>query len=311
MTGRTLTDSLAETLGERPNIGESLSPRWSYDALFEAACEFVRKTSCLRASTSITTVASQAEYLLPEDFFFLWWKDDFNRFVAQYDTASMTAYLAFRDYEAIVRADDTAAQPANFSVTDYATAGTQLTGSATSTGALSAGEANLIKASGGFTAATVAAGDEVVNTTDGSRGIVLELASATTLATALFYGAKNCWTSGDSYRLIPQARKQIILNPPPANSGETVTVRYIQKPCPPVYADSRSYRIDSVYSGALVKYAAWLYKYRDMQPDYGDRWYQYFAAQARSAVHDTGAAFGKNTFRVSFTKRSLRDRSVR
>jgi len=314
MIGRTLTDALARKLDENPPSSACLDTKTSYDFIYEAACEWVRRTCLMKGSQTITTITNKKTYNLSPDYFFLYWKDDQNRFVATYNNGN-NFLITFRDYDAILRAttySTTSSTPYNFTLSDGQSGASVITGTVTSNSVMSAGECNLIDTeNANFTTATVAVGDEVQNTTDGSSGVVLEITSTTTLAVALFGGRLNYWTDGDTYIIIPQPRKQLLLNSAPLNAGETITLYYIQKPTPPVYAEHRSYRIDNIYTSALVSYAAWLYRYRDMQPNYGDGWYKHFELQARSAAKDAGMAMGRNSFRVNFMKRSNRDHSYR
>jgi hypothetical protein len=60
-----------------------------------------------------------------------------------------------------------------------------------------------------------------------------------------------------------------------------------------------------------VKYAAWLYKYRDREPNFGDGFYRYFEMECAKTIKQAGRAFNRSTFKVNFSKRSFRDRSYR
>ena len=313
MNGRTLSDALARLLDENPPSSGSLDPKTSYDFLYEAACEFVRRTYSLRASQGIATVANQAEYDLGTDFFFLYWKDDWNRFIVKFNDGNADYYPTFREYEVIARSGNTTSTPvpSNFTVTDQSTPRSTISGTTTSAGSLTYGESSLVCSTANFTSSTISVGDEVQNRTDGSAGVILAITGATTLETALFDGNSNQWSSGDDYIIYPQPRKQIILDPAPSTSSMTITVKYVQKPIPPVFSEQRAYRIENVYAGALVKYAAWLYKYRQERPDYGDAWMKYFDYQVRQAAKDTQLAFGKTSFRINYNRRSYRDRSYR
>jgi hypothetical protein len=118
----------------------------------------------------------------------------------------------------------------------------------------------------------------VHNTTDGSHGYVVALSSATAVVTALFYGTDNDWTNGDAYIINPQHRYEIYLDPPPSTNGHSIYVPYVKRPAP-VFSAYRFYTFPSGYDNVLVHYAAWLYKYRDKEPSYGDGFYKYWDYQ--------------------------------
>lgn len=306
MDGKTLSDQLYQLLLEA-STSDYIDSKTTYDYLYEAACEWVRRTRCITGSQTITTVADQAEYDLNPDFFFLNLRDDRNIDVIRYSDGTYSEFIPFREWNALTYNSTTTSVPIpyNFSIIDKEIQ-TNDTGTATSDGTASNGECTLTDTAG--ISATV--GDDIHNTTDGSHGKVISVTSSTAVVTALFYGTLNYWTNADAYTIVPQAKKQLVLDPPPDTSGDTITVYYVQKPLP-VYAQFRSYRIDDIYSPALVKYAAWLYKYRDGDDNTGDAWFKYFDHQVRAFQHDIGKANRRNSLKVNLYKRSLYDRSYR
>lgn len=155
-------------------------------------------------------------------------------------------------------------------------------------------------------------GDTVYNLTSNDTGVVVATSSNSTVITAMFdsaNGASGSWAVNDAYYIAPQPRKQLIIDPPSLTAGHTITVEYVQRP-DPVYSMRRSYRIPDIYMSAIVKYAAWLYKYRDQQPAFGDALYKLWELELRRAK---GMELKQDRFRfrVNFTKRSYRDRSYR
>jgi hypothetical protein len=118
------------------------------------------------------------------------------------------------------------------------------------------------------------------------------------LVTALFGGTNNDWTSGDAYVIQPAPRKQLVVDPLSSTASHTITVYYLQKPAP-VYSDYGMFRFDPEVSAALVKYAAWLYKYRDSAPVYGDRWFQYYENQIAIFNRTVNNTIKKNKFTFS------------
>jgi hypothetical protein len=312
MDGYSLTYELAKILRESTTTSLIWDDRTSYDYLYEAACELTRRTNSLTSTQTITTVASTSEYLLNADYLCLYLrnKEDENQFYIKYNDGTNDWFINWRDYSAIIHGNLTSTQaiPDSFTVTDYQTMTAPITGTATSSGASSNGECTLTDSTAPFTNASV--GDEVHNTTDGSHGIVISKTSTSALVTCMFGGTNNEWTSADAYLVVPQGRMILKLNPPPSTSGHTITFYYLQRPTP-VYSPYKNYRFNSSFKPALVCYAAWKYKYRDDTPNYGDAWYKYFEMECRKANQTMNRAAVRETWGVTFKKRSYRDRSYR
>jgi hypothetical protein len=310
MDGKSLLLDLAAVLDEDLDTSSFLDERSSYGFLFEAAKEFVRKTQALTATQSIATVASQAAYDANADYLSMYLKDSNNDYFLKLNDGSSDYFIRWRDYSGVIRANNTssAAIPSNFSIVDKSSLTSAITGTATSAGALSNGECTLTDSSAPFANASI--GDAVHNTTDGSHGYVIAKTSSSALVTALFGGTENDWDSSDAYVVVPQARKQIYFDPPLSTSGYTATFYYLQKP-DPVYSPYRTYRFDNQYHLALVKYAAWLYKYKDRQPNFGDAFYKYWTDSIRQAARQENKSINRYSMRVNFNRRSYGDRSYR
>lgn len=300
MNGADYLRRLQELMNEDSNSGW-LDERSSYDYFYEAATEFVDRTACLKSSQTLTTVADQSEYNLKPDFLRLYAKNDDNEYIIKYYDGSDYSFPTRKDYgELFYDNNSTSVQtPSEFAIID-AELPSQITGTATSNGSASAGESTLTDSSADFS--DVYPGASVVNTTDGSSGIVLEQASQTSLVTALFGGTNNEWATSDAYVIQPEGRYKIVLDPPPSTAGHTVVVPYVQTP-QPVYSAYRSYRFPRQYSPALVKYAFWLYKYRDREPNYGDAMYKFWIAQIGRYIASVSAAVNKTAMPVNFKKR--------
>jgi len=249
----------------------------AYQLLNEAAIDWTTRTKCIRSTQSITTVASTSAYDLNPDYLGLYLRDSSKNFFIKYYDGTNTSFINQIEYSDIVLANSNyQTLPSSFAVIDKSTLPTRITGTASANGAASGGECTLTVAASAFS--NVYAGDNVHNTTDGSTGVVLSKTSNLALVTALFNGTNSDWSSADAFVIQPQSRKQVILEPPSSTAAHTVTVYYVQKPAP-VYSDYGMFRFDGEVSNALVKYAAWLYKYRDKDPNYGDKWYQHYENQ--------------------------------
>jgi hypothetical protein len=309
MNGKSLTYKQGKVLQESSS-GNFLDALTSYDYLYEAAKELGTRTKALTASTTITTVANQANYDLPADFNCLYVTNSLNEFVLKLNDGSSDFWLNWMSYERVKLNSHATAIPVppSFSIVDKQTAETNITGTATSTTASSGGLSTLNDTTAPF--AGVSAGDKIYDTTDGSEGIVSAKISNSALATAMFNGTNDFWTSGDAYVIIPQNKKQIVFSVAPSVAGYVATVEYIQKPLP-VYSLYESYRFDSSLEMALVYYSCWLYKYRDREPNYGDAMYKHFDRMCRRGTFDTKRAINQVSWHFNLNKRSYRDRSIK
>ena len=301
MDGKELLYKLRLLLSEDASSG-FLDDKTSYSFLHEAAVEFVSRTEAIRSTQAITTVADQVGYTLNADFMRLYLRDEQNRLFLKYNDGTTNTFLKFVDYQDIILDDQTASSviPDRFSIVDDPTLDARITGTATSVGASVGGESTLTDTAVSF--ADVSAGDIVHNTTDVSDGFVLSKTSSTALVTSLFGGTGNDWTSSDAYTIQPQGRLRIILDPPPSTAGHTVTVEYVQRP-PIVASDFGVYRFASNFADPLVKFAAFLYRYRDREPDNGDSFFRIFDRAARMNGFALNRSLGRTGFSVSLKKR--------
>ena len=295
--GKDLLRRLRELLDEETDSGW-LDERTSYDYLYEAALELADRTGCLKSSQTITTVADQQEYDLNPDFLRLYAKNDDNNFIVKYNDGSDDNFIEFECYEDLFYNNNTesATVPSNFSILDDDLPA-RVTGMATSNGSASGGQCTLVDSAGDFS--DVEAGATVHNTSDGSSGVVLSKTNSTTLVTALFGGTNNEWDINDAYVIQPSARYKLVLDPAPSEASHTITVPYVQKPAP-VYSDYGVYRFPDQYTAALLKYAYWLYKYRNREPNYGDAMYKFWIAQTGRYAGSINAALRPKRISVSF-----------
>jgi len=314
MDGKDASRRLRELLSEE-DTGTWIDLRTSYDFLWEAAKTFVGRTNCLTSYQDITTVADQVNYALDAKFLKLYLKDSNNRYFVRYKEATSGSYsfITFKDYEEIIYANtyqlvaDATQEgvdvPSHFSIRDKQSLYAQITGTVTTAGDTSGGQCTLTDSAGLFTTTDyVSAGDTIHNTTDESDGIVLSVTSATELVCALFGGTDQEWDTNDNYVIQPQGRFELILDPPPDDASDTVRVEYVERP-EPVYSDYGHYRFRDTGMEAVIKYAAWLYKYRDSEPDFGDRWYKWWDHQVRQEAHNLNPMLRKRTFGVNLKKR--------
>ncbi|MEA2066549.1 MAG: hypothetical protein U9O65_05565 [Thermotogota bacterium] len=296
MDGKDLKRRVRQFLNE-PSTSSFLDARTTYDFLYEAAKAWVIASKCLRKTQTITTVADQRAYTLDGDFLGHYLRDDDRDFFIKYNDGSNDYFLDFKTYQEIIHDNNTDSQsiPDYWGITTDPTLDDQITGTASADGDATGGKARLTVASAKF--ADVTAGDVVHNTTDASDGIIAKVVSTVALDVCLFGGTDNEIDASDTFIIQPRGRLQLVFDPPPSTTSHTVTVYALQSPAP-VYSDYDIYPFAYDYAEALAKYAAWLYKYRDKEPDFGNAWYQFFLAQANSYGELFKEAVGRDTSRV-------------
>ena len=207
----------------------------------------------------------------------------------------------------------TSVTPDSFSLRDRQELYTQISGNITTASTSAVGEAiDLVDSTGTFTTvALVSAGDVVHNVTDGSDGVVLEVKKeedGKELSTILFGGTENDWSdtassgTGDAYIIQPQGRYEIFFDPPPSTSNKLIRIPYIVRP-DPVYSDYGTYKFNHDSMLAIIKYAAWLYKYRDEDPDLGDRLYAHWDRVVRQEAKNRNPFLYKRKWTVNLKAR--------
>lgn len=290
MDGKQLLYELRQILNEDASSA-FLDDRTSYKFLYDAAITLASMTGVLTGTQTITTVANQANYQLNPDFLRISLVDTGGKPMIKYtDSSNGVDWLSHTTRSEQIRANSTtSSRPSTFAV-QSATLNTRLTGSATSSGAASNGEATLTNTGANFT--TVAPGDVVHNTTDGADGFVLSKTSNTVLSTALFGGSGNDWQTNDSYVIQPQGRFELYLDATPDTSGETITVPYVKRP-DPVFSHFGAYPFPAQFSQALICYSAWLYKYRDREPNYGDAFYKFWDLKMRESSAQSNSGLNR------------------
>lgn len=295
--GKDLLRRLRELLDEESG-STWLDERSGYDYFYDGALDFVDRTGCLRSVQSISTVATVSEYNLNPDFLRLYLRNSGGDYFLKYNDGSNTTFLTWKNYEDIYYQNAQSTNiPCTFCIID-ASLPDRVTGSSTVTDASVGGQSTLTDAAGNF--ANVAAGDHVHNTTDGSTGIVLSKTSSTVLVTALFGGSGNDWASGDAYVIQPGARFKLVLDPIPSVSAHTISVPYVQRP-DPVYSSYGVYRF--INPAVLVKYAFWLFKYRDKEPNFGDAMYKFWEAEVSKKAGSINAGQRPDSFIVNMKRR--------
>ena len=307
MEGWFLANGVKKLLQES-DAGTFLDGRSTYDYLYEAVRDFNSRTHFLTSSQSISVVADTTGYKLNHDYGGLRDLNEDNRYFIKYVTGGATYFLYELHRPDVVLANNTTSVsvPSGFYIAD-ASDYSNITGTTTSAGASTNGECTLTDSTAPF--ANVAAGDFVHNTTDGSHGVVVSVTSTSALVCALFGGTDNDFTSSDAYVIVPQTRHQLILDPPPSATA-TITLNYIQIPNP-VYSSYRKYRLPDAYREAIIKYAAYMYRYRDKEPASGDAFFKYYERQVMKAAQEMRRTLPQRAnFRVNLRKVNPRSRPL-
>jgi hypothetical protein len=96
MDGKTLTNRTLQLLNE-VSTSAIINSRATFDFINDAARDWVIKTECLTAEDTLTTVASQAGYVLKADYLGLYLKQN-NRFYVKFYDGSNYTFIDFREY---------------------------------------------------------------------------------------------------------------------------------------------------------------------------------------------------------------------
>ncbi len=300
MDGAALLYNLRQVLNEASDSG-FLDNRTSYEYLWRAAIEFTERTSCLTTTQSITTIANTQNYTLNADYLRMYLRNQDYNYYIKYNDGSANTFPLFKEKEEIIFQNSTASvsNPYSWYIEDD-TLAARVSSTTTAASTASGGEATLTDSTAPF--ANVNAGDIVNNTTTSAAGYVLSKTSSSVLVTTLFGGTNQNYGNGDSYVIQPAGRKRLVLQPPPSTAGHTITFYYVQRPAP-VFSSYGMYRFGTENLQAIIFYAAWLYKYRDRDPNYGDRFFKYFEDQTRKNSVDVNRSFNRTDFKVNLKAR--------
>ncbi len=298
MNGENLTRRLLQVLNETSSSA-IIDARTSYDYFYDAAKDWVIRTKCMTAEQTITTVDGTADYVLNGDYLGLYLKDRKDTlFIKLYDGSDYT-FINFRPYSEVYEDNQLSEQAiaSYFTVMDYGTMPSQITGAANADGAATGGKCTLSVAADTFTPTTITPGDIINNTTDGSAGVIVKYLTTKSLSVCLFGGTANDITNGDAFIIQPRSKMRLILDPPASTSGYSLYVPYLQAPAP-VYSSYDVYRINFDYTEAFANFAAARYKAKDKQFDYGAKFMEVYLKEVDKYVAQTGKAFGKTQARL-------------
>lgn len=230
-----------------------------FRALDEAACQFARLTGLLHGEVSLSTVAGQQAYDLPPDFIRPFLKNSRQRFTLRYtDLAGAVTWPVKVEYGPIFQGSGEAQAVAeSWAIVKKGVGSTQLAGVTTEAAVRDANGSALVDSTASFVGA-VQVRDAVRNETRGTRGLVLEVLSDTSVRCAMFPTGQGSWRQGDQYSLQPVAREQLLLAAPPLESGHTLLLPYVGLPAP-VFSPSGFWVFSPEDLAAIVAEAAFLY----------------------------------------------------
>lgn len=307
MVGHVLTRQLRERLGEN-STSSWINVQLSYDLIYEAVLEFVDRTACLQKSGNITTGANLSSYTLPYDFQRLYMRDTNGDYFIRYvDSNNSVNNIIFDDYTNIILNNNTdnnsVAVPSTFCILP-SSAANQVSNNTTAAGTIDSNTSlsTMTDANGSFVS-TVSVGDDVFDTLNSYSGKVVTVSSNTALSTALYAsnGTAVGWANATTYMIQPQMRFSLVVDPPTETANETITIYYVYKP-DIVYSPYKAYPIHYQYLSPIVDYAAWLYKYRDMEPNFGDKWYIAFDTITKQLKNRYDTSVRKKGWTVNFKR---------
>lgn len=299
-------------------LGEPVGSGWldtksQYYFLDKGGIKVAKLMGLLHAEQSITTVADQRRYNLDAQYIGLHIRDESSGdYIIKYNNGSSNSFPYFTAFTNIITDDQSSsiAIPERFSVSDKLVQFDRITGTTTSAGAIDSDskESTLTASASTFVTNGVSPRDIVHSTTNAYSGYVLEVTSETALVTAMFEDADGSntkgWGSGDTFVIQPQARKQLVLDPPPSTASHTITVYSIVKSLP-VFADFRIFGFDEDYAMAAIYFAAEIYKLRDDKFNEADSFFQRGDNALRLIKDASDTAYHKSrTMRVNMKRRS-------
>ena len=264
MNGKMLRRAMLDFLDEENVDALYASTRRVWESLDHAASIFCRETGYLKKSVQITTIAAAQTYDLPPDYIRPAMQNRQGRYIAKYtDSDGNVFFPILSSHERIYKANLTDSQdsPYRFAIRDKQSVSDALYGIATATADPATGDTvtALVDSTATFSSDSVRARDTVHNVTDQSDGMVISVATESTVWTAVFEGTTNAWDVGDSYVIQPAAEFELVLDAPSESSGDVFELYYVCMP-EPVYHDLGMWRFPQRVCRAIAQGAASLFK---------------------------------------------------
>ena len=248
----------------------------TYELLNTALREFARRTQLFIKQSSISIVSGTSSYTLPDDFlkFFAKSEDDYVLPSIYYNNNKITYidYSTYMSYDTSETADIPTNYTLNFTYPDSIISGT-----ATSSATVSNGEVTLTDTGKTFTQSLVGGTVHVTHSGVTYNGYVIAYNSSTSLTIATI--PSTSISSGDTYLISPPPANTITFYPEPSSSF-TLPIYYIPS-FPPVYSLYRPIPLPNDMLIPVACFICWLYKYRDREPAYGDKYFAIYETAVR------------------------------
>uniref|UniRef100_A0A6M3IHC7 Uncharacterized protein n=1 Tax=viral metagenome TaxID=1070528 RepID=A0A6M3IHC7_9ZZZZ len=270
--------------GMKPqSFSDAIRDRFSaYELGDIAACEFASEVRPFRKSVDITSVDGQREYDCPPDFISISMQERVGRkdVILYKESGSNEPDVIVREPRKNFWANDSTIEqntPNSFDIISKALAPATITGTTTSAGAVSDGQATLTNTAATFETSgsgLVYPRYRVRNTSTGNKsmGIVISRESDTTLVTSLYNeDAPRGYDSGDGYVIQVSNKFQIQFDYPCNTSGDTITMEYYSYPSPVFSPYAQWGFSDSANILGLAAYVVWLLKLRQVDQDFMPR----------------------------------------
>ncbi len=248
----------------------------TYEFLNSALREVVRRTQLFIKEATIKITAGQKSYPLPNDFlkFFAKTDDDYAEPALYYNSNKIT-YIDYGTYLSLDRSA-TARIPTNYTL-NFSYPASSITGTTTSNATPNNGEVQLVSASGNFSSSLIGGAVHVTHNSVTYNGYVVEYVSPTVLVVAT--QPSTSISAGDPYVISPPPTNIITFYPTPSENFD-LPISYYHT-LPPIYSPFRSIPIPQDLLIPIACYICWLYKYKDREPVYGDKYFLIFESGIR------------------------------
>ena len=248
----------------------------TYELLNAALREVVRRTQLFIKQSTINILAGQASYTLSYDFlkFFARSTDDYAEPVIYYKNNKIS-YIDYGTYLGLDKSV-TAKIPTNYTL-NFNFPRSAIRGLASSNATPTNGEVRLTDIAQSFKESIVGGTVHLTHAGTTYNGYIVEYVSPTTLIIATQPSIPI--TVGDGYVISPPPTNMITFYPTPSEDFDLDI--YYYHTLPPIYSPYRSIPIPQDLLIPVACYICWLYKYKDREPAYGDKYFMIFEAGIR------------------------------
>jgi len=264
------------SLINEPSTSALLDESTTYELLNTALKDFAKRTQLYVKKSSINVQTGVSSYDLPNDFlkFFAKSEDDYALPSIYYNNNRIT-YIDYSTYLSLDR-NRTAKIPTNYTL-NFSHPNSMITGTTASPSTVVNGEVLLIDNSRTFDPSLIGSTVHVTHNSVTYNGYVIDYQSHISLIIATI-PSTNISTS-DRYVISPPPTNVITFYPTPSSSF-TLPIYYIPSP-PPVYSPYRPIPLPNDMLIPIACFICWLYKYKDREPAYGDKYFAIYETAVR------------------------------